>query len=270
MLVSNLFGCLCLLPVLFVWDRALREFTGIVWLFLGLTGVFQAVYYIALAGAYRNGDLSVAYPLARSSPVLIVAAVTALLGRGKPVSGLALAGMSLIVAGCLILPMRRFSDIRLRNYWNLMSLLALTAACGTAGYSIIDAEAMAVLRPDGGGLWGGVDTLALYALLEGLVTSAWLAAFVLIWRPERRALFGLRRSDVWTAARVGVGIVAAYVLVLFAMRFVTNVSYVVAFRLLSIPLGALLGVAVLKEPPHLPKFAGVAVAFVGLILVGLG
>ena len=54
------------------------------------------------------------------------------------------------------------------------------------------------------------------------------------------------------------------------MGHVTNVSYVVAFRQLSIPLGAVLGVLVLGEPGYRPKLAGVALMFGGLILVALG
>jgi uncharacterized membrane protein len=53
------------------------------------------------------------------------------------------------------------------------------------------------------------------------------------------------------------------------MAYASNVSYIVAFRQLSIPLGALLGVWVQKEPAGLPKLLGVGVVFGGLILVGL-
>ncbi len=72
------------------------------------------------------------------------------------------------------------------------------------------------------------------------------------------------------AALTGAGIFGAYVLVLLAMSLVSNVSYVVAFRQLSIPLGAVLGVLVLKEPRYPTKFVGVAIMFVGLVLVGTG
>ena len=54
------------------------------------------------------------------------------------------------------------------------------------------------------------------------------------------------------------------------MGFSKNISYVVAFRQLSIPLGAALGILVLKEPARAPKIAGVAVIFVGLMLVAAG
>jgi uncharacterized membrane protein len=53
------------------------------------------------------------------------------------------------------------------------------------------------------------------------------------------------------------------------MAHVTNVSYIAAFRQLSIPFGAMLGIIVQKEPLYRPKLVGTGVAFAGLILVGI-
>jgi uncharacterized membrane protein len=61
-----------------------------------------------------------------------------------------------------------------------------------------------------------------------------------------------------------------YTLVLFAMYLARDVSYIVAFRQLSVPIGAALGVLVLREPLHRPKIIGIAVVTVGLLLVALG
>jgi len=62
----------------------------------------------------------------------------------------------------------------------------------------------------------------------------------------------------------------AYLMVLVALAFARNVSYVVGFRQLSIPLGTAFGILILKEAPHRPKLAGVAIMFVGLLLVAAG
>ena len=61
-----------------------------------------------------------------------------------------------------------------------------------------------------------------------------------------------------------------YGIVLWAMAYATDVSYIVAFRQLSIPLGALLGIMVLRESAPWPKICGVALAFAGLVLVAIG
>jgi hypothetical protein len=75
---------------------------------------------------------------------------------------------------------------------------------------------------------------------------------------------------MWSAALAGMGIYLAYTLVLVAMAFVSNVSYVVAFRQISVPLGTVAGVLAQREPSYLPKLLGVAIMFAGLVLIGLG
>ena len=269
-LVANTLGGLCLSSVLVFYGRILPLFPKPVWALLVLTGLFQAVYYAALAGAYRRGDLSITYPLARSSPVIVVTIVTLILGRGDQVSTQCIWGILAVVAGCFLLPMRRFKDFRIDNYLNFAALLALVAAFGTAGYSILDDEALRRLRhlPDLPAV--GWQIAALYAFCEAITGSLWLGAFVLLRREGRTALRNVLRKRVWYAARAGVAIYLTYTLVLVSMAFVSNVSYVVAFRQTSVPLGAMLGVFVLKEPRHVPKFVGVAILFLGLVLVGTG
>lgn len=267
-LVANTCGCLCLLPVLAPYGQALATFPSRVWGLICLTGLCEAVYYAALAGAYRAGELSVAYPLARSAPVIMVALATRLLGQGAPLSSRAMLGIALVLAGSLLLPLRRFSDLNLRAYWHIPTLLALVAALGTSGYSMIDDAALRLLRQTARPPMGRVEVTLLYALLQGLSASAWLIPFAVSTRRERTALLGICRHGMAPAALTGVGIHLTYSLVLIAMGWVTNVSYVVAFRQLSIPLGAILGVAWLKEPRYPLKFVGVATMFLGLVVTG--
>ncbi len=51
---------------------AMRHASLTLWLCLLITGVCMAGYYICLALAYRSGDVSVVYPLARISPLFVV------------------------------------------------------------------------------------------------------------------------------------------------------------------------------------------------------
>ena len=269
-LLANTLGCLYMVPVLALYGRALGAFPARTWTLLALTGLCDAIYYAALAGAYRAGELSIAYPLVRSLPVVIVALATRVLGQGSPLSGQALLGIALIVAGSLLLPTKRLAELSLRSYWQLSSLLVLLAALGTTGYSLLDDAALRALRQAPGMPVGPVEVTILYALLRGLSSSVWLLLFVLAGGRGRAELRSIWQDGLPRAALTGLGIYLAYTLVLIAMSQVTNVSYVVAFRQLSVPLGAILGVFVLKEPRHLPKALGVAVMFLGLVLVGLG
>ncbi len=53
------------------------------------------------------------------------------------------------------------------------------------------------------------------------------------------------------------------------MNYVSNVSYVAAFRQLCLPIGAMFGMALLKESRYLPKIVGITAIFVGLVLAGM-
>ena len=87
---------------------------------------------------------------------------------------------------------------------------------------------------------------------------------------ERQSITDILQPYKKPAAMTGIGIYLTYGLVLVSMNYVTNVSYVAAFRQLSIPLGALLGMALLKEPRYPPKIIGVVIVFLGLVLVSMG
>jgi len=270
LLVANTLGCLCLAPVLAWYGRALAEFSPRVWVLIGLTGLCQAVYYAGLAGAYRSGDMSIAYPLARSLPAVLVTIFTLLTGQGERLNTQTILGIGLVVAGGFVLPMARFGDLRWKDYFQLSILLALTAALGTTGYSIIDDEALRLLRETFGPSIGHTAVTILFSFCEGISSSLWLAVFVLARKIGRANLRQILHARMRPATLTGIGIYLTYTLVLISMAYVSNVSYVVAFRQLSIPLGALLGVIVLKEARAAPKFVGVGIMFVGLVLVGIG
>jgi len=270
-LISSIAGSLLLAPTLFIYRGTLvHHIPGRVWVFLLITGFFLALYYISLAGAYRAGDMSVAYPLARSSPVIVVTVVTLILGRGDQVSAVCVMGIMLVVGGCFLIPLQRFGDLRLKNYLSPVCALALLAAVGTSGYSIVDDEALRQLRSNPQVTIGNTQMTLLYACLEALAASLWLFLFVVLRRSGRSSLSQVLRTNKRHALLAGIAIYFTYAIVLVSLAFVDNVSYVVGFRQLSIPLGVTFGVLVLKEPRHTPKLAGVIIMFAGLVLVAMG
>lgn len=267
-LVTAVAGCALLSPVAYAHREVLVGLPESLWWMIAVTGLFQCLYYASLAGAYRSGDMSIAYPLARSSPLLVVTATVLLLGRGDQVGWGCVAGILLVVAGSFLLPMRYFGELRLGNYANRSCALALLAAAGTAGYSLVDDEALRLLRVGAAAGLGNTRLVLVYAFAEAASSAVWLGMWVLMVPAERAALRPALRRPAW-ALVAGVFIYVTYILVLVSMAFVDNVSYVVAFRQISIPLGTLLGVIVLKEAAHPPKFTGVLVIFAGLVLVAL-
>ena len=269
-LIATAAGALALLPVLLFFVPALATIPARVWALLVLTGFFLAIYYTALATAYKVGDMSLAYPLARSLPVIFATIVTLTFGLGGRIGEVALLGFALIVIGCVLLPMKRLGELRLKHYLNGCCLLAVLAAVGTAGYSITDDSALDTLRDLPGKPLTTVTAPLLYIALQSLTSSLWLALFLVPFRVQRRQIAEVLRTAKLSAALMGTLIWFTYTLVLAAMAFAENVSYIVALRQLSIPIGAVLAIVLLKEPCPRAKALGLAVMLMGLVLVAVG
>ena len=267
-LQASISGGACMLPVVLLHLSNLAGIPRSVWVMLVATGLFQAVYYCGLAGAYRSGHLSIAYPLARSAPVILVAAVSLLIGKEDHIAPRALAGMLLITIGGLTLPVVRLSEWKLRDYLHPASLFALMAAVGTSGYTIIDDSALHVMRNAADPHANRIVLTLTYAFLETVSSALWLCVIILFGR--RGEGKSQRISEGFgSAAIAGVGISFAYGLALLAMTFANSVSYIMALRQLSIPIGAALGVIVLREPRYAMKAVGVTIMLTGLVMVAI-
>lgn len=269
-LLASVIASLSYLPVLFIFREGLSLIPTAVWGWIAVTGAVQAVYYICLAAAYRSGDLSHAYPLARALPVVLVAMVSVLLGRGRQIEPLAYLGFATVTAGCLLLPLPTLRGFDLRPYRQTWVVFALLAALCITAYTLIDDQALRSLRSLPG---EGLSTLGwalLYGELETISLTGFLLVFVLAWPRERQVLLHASRPAWARAALMGFIITATYALVLVAMGYVSNVSYVFAFRQLSIPIGAALGMLVRREPAYPPKLVGIGLVVAGLVLVSVG
>ena len=269
-LVANTMGVMCVLPVLFYYRHQIDLIPLAVWLYAVMSGFFLAAYLEALAGSYRNGDISIAYPLARALPVLFVFGFTLFSGQSKPLGVWFILGAVLVVGGCIILPLKALRDFQISNLKNLCVVLAVLAAVGISGYTVTDDIALRHLRELPEKPFAPIEGTLIYMVLEGISCSLWQSLFVLLQSRERANFTDVLHYYKGAAATTGIGIYLTYGLVLMSMNFVTNVSYVAAFRQLSIPIGALLGMALLREPRYNPKIIAVVMIFIGLILVGLG
>ncbi len=269
-LLANTIGVFCILPLLFIYRDIIYVIPSSVWIFMLISGFFLAAYLATLAGAYRSGDISIAYPLIRSLPVIFVFITTLMMGKGQQISWLLMAGIILIAAGCIILPLKSFDDFQIKAYQNLCCFLAIMSALGVAGYTIVDDEALRQLRDSAYMPPNPVTGTLVYMVLEGISCSIWQGIFVLCDRREKMNMSAVFKSGKSAAAITGIGIYLTWGLVLVSMNYVANVSYVAAFRQLSIPLGAIFGITLLNEPRYLPKKTGITAIFIGLVLAGIG
>jgi drug/metabolite transporter (DMT)-like permease len=269
-LTASLASAVAFSPVLVIFHKTLLSIPPEVWGLLLLTGCAQALYYTALAGAYRSGDLSLAYPMVRALPVLLVAAASFLLGRGEAISSLGIAGMFLVAAGSLMMPVRQAGLLRALASQRLILALVVLAALGTTGYLLMDDMALRMLRQASNQPVYALGIPILYIEIETLAILLPLTLYVRLSPTERAAWRSVRRQFLRPAIFSGLVITTGYGLVLIAMTLARDVSYVTAFRQISIPIGALLGILALKEPAYPFKLAGTGIIFLGLVLVGLG
>lgn len=269
--IATVSAAVILSPLLIINRSILPLVPTFVWVLILVTGIAQTVYFFGLAGAYKRGDISLAYPLARALPVLLIATISLMIGRSAEIGRLGLVGMALITIGCIILPLPHFRNMRPRAYLNIVTVMALIAAAGTTGYTLIDDQALRQLRDTSAIRLSKSEITLLFISLQTASTALMLGIGTLIYRPERQQLKGLlnNRSLITAGLVTGIVITATYGLVLASMAYVTNVSYVAAFRQLSIPIGAVLGLTIQREPRYRPKIAGIVIVSIGLILVGV-
>lgn len=229
-----------------------------VWGYLTLAGVFQAGYYFGLSRGYQSGDFTVVYPVARVVPTLLVAAID--VAQGRTVAPAGWLGILMVSMGCLIVPLESTRAFRLANYRKQALAWAMLAALGTAGYTAVDHAAAGLLRP---GIWEAVR----YQVFEAAFSTV---AYWLILRGLRQGDTGGEGLAAWKVpAIVGVGIFAAYSLVLWAYQLTPQASYVVALRQISIVIGAVAGAFLFKEPARAMRIGAAALIVLGAACIAL-
>ena len=83
------------------WLLDRPAFPPAVWAIGVVSGLLEALYFVTLTAAYRRGDLSVVYPLARGT-ALVLAVVVGVVILEEHLAPLALVGVALLVFGLLV------------------------------------------------------------------------------------------------------------------------------------------------------------------------
>lgn len=229
--------------------------------------VSELCYARGLYLSYRSLDMSTAYPLMRSIPLLLLAGITTAFGFGDPLGPFAIAGMGMVFAGCLVLPLRSFSEFSPSRYLDRNFGYILLVAFGTTGYTLCDKQAQLVMHEAAEAAVMSVSkpvlSLTYYSFrVMTLTTVLWIVVFCN--RSTRAEAAELWRNRDWRPFVAGCCSSLTYVLVLMAMNYVSNVSFVQAFRQIGLLFGLLEGVFILKERCTAPKVVGLALVLVGL------
>ena len=255
-------GVLIFSPLLLTnWQQILLLPKAFWWLLL-VSGVFQCMYTSGLAKAYQSAELSLVYPLARALPVLIVPVFVVFIYGESDLSYTHIVAIAMIATGALVLPLNKWRNLDLRGYFTPAVSWALLAAVGTAGYSLTDSAALKIMRDNG---WSAFEAGSSFVILQA-VTVIFCMLPLLKFAFKERFKWPENKSSILLA---GLFLVGTYLIVLIGMAMVEEVSYVVALRQLSIPIGVAIGVLWLKEKISLPRLQGVAIMLLGLLLVSL-
>lgn len=250
--------------VLFWTPVRYTRLPGSFYLALLLTVICDTTYGYGLSHSYRKLDMSCAYPVMRSLPLLLTMPLSVALG-GKSLPWHAVIGMLIAFSGCLLMPLERFRDFDWKFYFSRNMLFIFVAACGTTGYTLMDSRAQAIMRetfPDCGKPMISVS----YYAIRCLALCSMLALCNLAVPADRRTYLGLFRRLDWHPVLAALAAVLAYTLVLMAMNHVSNVTYVQMLRLLALPAGLFAGIFILRERGAPPKYAGVALILSGMAL----
>ncbi len=214
----------------------------------------EIAYFLSLTRAYRLGDFSLVYPIARgSAPAFLAVWATTLLdedlSRGGML-GLAVLVLGLLVVGSGLWLTRGAGSIDLRAV-----LAALLVALCISGYTAVDGAAVQFTRP-------GPYTAAVMALTAAGTTPLILTR---TWRS------GGSVATVWRANRpriclVGVLTMTTYLLVLLAYTR-AQVAYAGAVREISVVFAAIIGWRFLGEPFGIYRTLGSALIFTGILII---
>jgi len=217
------------------------------------SAALHTAYFVLLNQAYRVGDLSLVYPMARGTGPLL-AASAAILFLGERPSPVAVLSALLIIGGAIIL------TTNISRLWENESRDALIYAVITgvfiAAYTLWDKQSVghfgiSPLVLD----WGANVGRALFLTPIALKYSDHT---IREWREHK-----------YEAIACAVLIPLAYILVLTAMRF-TPVSYVAPAREVSILIGTVMGTRLLGEGNARRKLAGASAMVLGVVGLAVG
>ena len=221
---------------------------GEVWLWLIGSGVLHAGYKMFLAAAYKHGDLSRVYPIARGVAPMLVAVLGIFL---LPDTLLAKEYIGIVFIGLGVILMAR--GVFKSGETRALIPLALGSAICTAGYSLVDGLGVRV---------GG----------HAMQFTAWLFILdALFFCSATLATNGTRHfvasPKSWLMGSIaGALSLATYWIAIWAMS-VAPIALVSALRETSVLFAVLIGVLILKEPTDKGKIIAAIIIVGGIVLI---
>ncbi len=222
------------------------------WLLLGLSVIVHLFYQLSLIQAYRLGDFTQVYPIARGSAPAMVTLVS-LFGLGVVLTLNQITAICLILAGIFCLSLLKQTD-GLRNPKAVAA--ALLTGCCIACYSLLD----------GFGARSAGTAMGYIAWMSS-ISSLVFSIVIGLYRPDAlRAAFSKDLRMTWMG---GAASVTAYMLVVWAMTE-APIAVVTALRETSTIFALFIGVLFLKERLTPGKVFATLLTISGVLLLRFG
>jgi phosphonate utilization associated putative membrane protein len=228
--------------------------------FIAASLVIHIGYYVALAGAYKHGELGLTYPIMRGfAPLLVALGSSAVLGEAP--STMAWAGIVGITLGVALVGLAHPGETL---HHRKALAFAFSNALIIAVYTFVDGKGVRETVALG-------HSAASYVMLLFVLDGLPYPSLVFFRRDAagRRAILDYARRRWPLAALGGAASIGSYAIALWAMT-VAPVASVAALRETSVLFAALLGVWLLKERFGAQRAAGTLVIVGGVMALRLG
>ena len=221
------------------------------WPYILASTVLNTAYFVFLINAYRYGDLSHVYPIARGSAPLIVAALSVAV-VGETLNGQAALSVFLIALGIMSLTLTRGAD-------GFREPKAMLYAVGTgvfiAGYTVVDGL--------GARLADSAHSYTFWVHLLNGIPITLLALYL------RRGQVSESLRTSWKLGLLaGIVSLLAYWIVIWAMTQAL-LALVSAVRETGMVFAVLIGVFFLKERLDLARLASTGMTLIGAVMLKL-
>jgi drug/metabolite transporter (DMT)-like permease len=251
----NVVACIAYLPWV-VWLLVNRELSWSVpvAVCLLLSAIIHLAYSLCLQRGYQLADLSVVYPVARGTgPMLSSIGAFILLGEAPSVQGVL--GLLAVIAGIGFITIQ--GDLSAFRKPKGLDGVRWGTATGSliAGYTVVDGY--------------GVKVLDIHPVILDWFSNFlrfFMLAPIVLSNPARAR--EAMRGHWWRAVGVGVLSPLSYILVLSAIEMGAPLSLVAPAREMSMMVGAMFGMLILREPVNAWRLGGCLILILGVLLLG--
>ncbi len=211
-----------------------------------LSGLIHVFYFYFLGTAYKNGDLSFVYPIARGTAVALVP-LAGFFIINESISSISLFGVFVVFIG--IFTLGNIAHIRSVNLNDLF--LSLITGITVTMYTIVDKYAVSMINP-----------FFVFSI------SSFLGGFLSITLIDRRInhFYLITKNNLRIVLVISFLSAIAYPMVLYAYKY-SDVSLVSPLREISTAIAAVMGIVLLKEKLSLYKVLGISLIVIGAILI---